>query len=536
MKKHTYKSIALAALAVPFAMSSSVFADTSGSATVNIQVDETLSIVLGSESINFSQADNSLMSRSMTVAGATNAAAGYTISFSANNEYTDLKHTNSNVNASIPTLSENVSAASFPVNHWGYADSLTSVGDEPTNETTFKKVPLSPTNVFATETNGESTHVFTVGVKADNNMASGTYSNDLLFTIVANPVPRNGIESAMIDAGVSSIAVDVVDPVTSAVSHESYYPMQAMSSSICDSAAVNEQFQLVDSRDNKVYWAAKLADGHCWMTQNLDFDLNSAVTLTSEDTNLRQYDTGEGYSANGFDYVMYSSQHGYSYDEQTGVISWTPDASTIDMTAGNYTDWVKNYALPISADPGNWYYTDQFLTPATKNYMAGNGGDYFSQTPFAGNGMHGHVGNYYNWTAAAASNVNRWTDGRGGTYSNIADNPQNSICPKGWRLPTISGDSADVAGSTNEFARLNTLYNGGLLNTSAGLEGAPFYHIRSGVLSDGYVYGMGYGGTYWSSTVVHSMVHYVANIEGNSVNASYSNDNYYGFSVRCIAE
>ena len=34
--------------------------------------------------------------------------------------------------------------------------------------------------------------------------------------------------------------------------------------------------QLRDNRDNKYYWVAKLADGNCWMTQNLDLDIPAA--------------------------------------------------------------------------------------------------------------------------------------------------------------------------------------------------------------------------------------------------------------------
>ena len=46
--------------------------------------------------------------------------------------------------------------------------------------------------------------------------------------------------------------------------------MQHMTPEICASAFVGETKQLIDWRDGKTYWVAKLADGNCWMTQNLE--------------------------------------------------------------------------------------------------------------------------------------------------------------------------------------------------------------------------------------------------------------------------
>ena len=36
----------------------------------------------------------------------------------------------------------------------------------------------------------------------------------------------------------------------------------------------------------KYYWVAKLADGKCWMTQNLDLDLSTSKALTSADSDV----------------------------------------------------------------------------------------------------------------------------------------------------------------------------------------------------------------------------------------------------------
>ena len=62
--------------------------------------------------------------------------------------------------------------------------------------------------------------------------------------------------------------------------------MQEMTPEICASAKENDTTRLEDVRDGKLYWVAKLADGNCWMTQNLDLDLTAGVELTPETSDV----------------------------------------------------------------------------------------------------------------------------------------------------------------------------------------------------------------------------------------------------------
>ena len=59
--------------------------------------------------------------------------------------------------------------------------------------------------------------------------------------------------------------------------------MQEMTSEVCASTATGVSAQLKDVRDNKYYWVTKLADGKCWMTQNLDLDLNASYPSCAGD-------------------------------------------------------------------------------------------------------------------------------------------------------------------------------------------------------------------------------------------------------------
>ncbi len=48
--------------------------------------------------------------------------------------------------------------------------------------------------------------------------------------------------------------------------------MQEMTKDICTNAIPGQETKLRDTRDDKIYYVARLADGNCWMTQNLAYD------------------------------------------------------------------------------------------------------------------------------------------------------------------------------------------------------------------------------------------------------------------------
>ncbi|MDO5451898.1 MAG: FISUMP domain-containing protein, partial [Candidatus Saccharibacteria bacterium] len=309
-----------------------------------------------------------------------------------------------------------------------------------------------------------------------------------------------------------------------------YYKLQDMDSSICAAVDVDDnQLQVIDARDNKVYWIAKLKDGHCWMTQNLDLDLDSNVTYTHDNTDL-------------------------GWGSDTATQSWTPDKSTIAWNGSTFPGLGHSYTLQYSADPGDWYYAGYdgttLLPKTTTNYLtitpdangdiinSSNNNIYFSNNPSRVNGgTHEHVGNYYNWSAAVASN--NTSNYNTSTYSDITGNPQNSICPAGWRLPTVTSASPifSSSGSADEFARLVYLYNDNDINmySSAKLELAPLFFARGGNIYSGSLANSGFVGFYWSSTVSNSSDSYHFYFYDTYVNSKYNSGRGGGFSVRCVA-
>ncbi len=105
--------------------------------------------------------------------------------------------------------------------------------------------------------------------------------------------------------------------------------------------------QLIDSRDGKSYWIAKLKDGNCWMTQNLDLDLAN-ITLTPANSDV--------------------------------TTSWTPDLAS--SVWGNIPS-----STPAYFNPGMQLCTGANCTLTSANDSSD---------------AHYLIGNYYSWNAATA--------------------------------------------------------------------------------------------------------------------------------------
>lgn len=277
-----------------------------------------------------------------------------------------------------------------------------------------------------------------------------------------------------------------------------------------DELGVEDTVLVIDKRDYKSYYVTKLKDGHIWMTQNLAIDLSYTDgagnivmrTFTSEDTDLNViYDETTG---------NYAEYGGDGYTKDNDIISWTPDptAQTSTIRGTSAPDWRNSNNVPYSAKK-----------------VAG---------PTTG---HEALGNYYNWTAAIASNNS--SSRTGSTLNNVANNPRNSICPKGWRLPTISNQANNIPGSTNEFGRLNFLYNDERTSgTGSGtkLMEVPLWFVRGGFTYNTSLLRYGEYGLYYSSTVINSNNAYGLYFSNNGVTTAYSYDRYAGWSVRCVAK
>ena len=126
-------------------------------------------------------------------------------------------------------------------------------------------------------------------------------------------------------------------------------------------------------------------------------------------------------------------------------------------------------------------------------------------------------GNYYNWYAATAGT---------GTCAMASGNATDSICPKGWRLPTGVSYSG-------EFARLSVRYGSSATNLLS--ETGPAL-VLSGYRSRSSTSDQGDYGYYWSSTVLSDSYARSLYLGSSSVNTSYGVNKQRGSSVRCLLD
>ena len=394
-------------------------------------------------------------------------------------------------------------ATSGDTSNW--AMKLTAItGDyAPTLETGFNAYHVVP---------AEYTKVASYSSNTDSSSGSSFKSTYAAFVASAQPA----------DTYTGKVKYTVVHPANAAtpgmvISDLTY--MQDFSTlssndkaSVLESMVEDTQYQLKDQRDEKDYFIAKLKDGKIWMTQNLDLNLDSNRTYLHADTDL-----------------------GWGNDATT--ISWKPVRSTIDatnVTDGTIPNWTNDKDTPYSVDPGHYYWTDTYYESSGAYYLDnqfGNPIKWKKNEAFSGNGKHGHVGNYYNWPAAIATNdISNYSQN---TYSSPSASPQNSICPAGWKLPSITNYDNNATGN-NDFWNLAYYYNDKKINTDTGLVASPIYFVRGGYVHSSNLNNPHYNAYYWSNTSESSNYAYLLGFQSNNAAYTASYMRSYACSIRCI--
>ncbi len=482
-----------------------------------VSSDRTITVAISTESIDLDLTPSAAgefeaSPNPLTITVSTNNPTGYNLNMTTTTTNLTRTASLSGQTPVIKTLSSSGSftADTFETNAWGFS----------LDGTNYQAVSLSrQINQTIKEANSSTTDL-TFGVKLNNEIPSGSYNTTLTFIATTNPLEAN-FDTAFDAAGKTQVSYN----------GQNYYKMQDMSGFICSmvatptdaTALTTQSTQLIDTRGNSVYWVSKLLDGNCWMTQNLDFDINDTTKqyLTSEYTDLVASGT-----------LPYSA--GYTKDAN-GKITWIPVRNTIvSTTTGASFSWPNDPDTPYTIDLGDWYYRSDYYNnddcgDQNCNYHTGNAGDQFSQTTGA-NGTHSHVGNYYNWSAAVASNnTNGYTSGT----------PSNSICPKGWKLPANGG-----VNDNGTYSNLNKLYNGDIttaseLGSTAAADklllASPLYFVRAGDVWSGALLNAGRFGYCWSSTVINASRAYGLNFRSSGVWPSSNGNRGDGNSVRCLA-
>ncbi len=110
---------------------------------------------------------------------------------------------------------------------------------------------------------------------------------------------------------------------------------------------------------------------------------------------------------------------------------------------------------------------------------------------------------------------------------------QDSICPKGWGLP-INGNAQTTKSWINLLFTNYSLQDNGDSSTNA--HKAPLSLVYSGHYSwvNGYLYGRGSSGGFWSSTPYYSAVARFLDFDSTRLIPQNGDYKVSGFIIRCV--
>ena len=435
---------------------------------------------------------------------------GATITLSTNKSHNNLER--QGTDTLTKTIASITTTGNLTDNSWGYTLDNTNYLPVPTKD-------QSPATIYNTNTATASTTTpenlnLTYAVKTDDTIPSGTYTNDLVYTVNVKPECLQYTLKFNLDNGTGKPGATYTDrqlsygtkinlsdftptrtdyefmgwiattnnPTTSAVTYSdnanvdinptnadeitltakwklkpkgiyTISNMQQMNPNICKANTTPlatatmldtdgshhgdpnyvPTKTLTDTRDNNTYTISKLADGKCWMTQNLRI-INK--TITSADS-----------------------------------------------------DVINNYLIPVSSKNG------------------------FNSDDSSSSYIDPDYGGYYTWYAATAST---------GTYSMSSGEATSSICPKNWRLPT-GGVSGEVQNLYDKYPSSSALVSG------------PPRMVSSGWLYGNTFYDKGVHGFYWQSSSYNNHDAYAAHVSNGIFNPVHKVDKRDGLAVRCVA-
>ena len=281
---------------------------------------------------------------------------------------------------------------------------------------------------------------------------------------------------------------------------------------------------LTDQRDNNTYAIAKLADGKCWMIENLR--LESTADHNSDGTLAQGYGTSATYGNFGGLATAESTNFSNITTANSLYYSGTQSGdATIDIGTTNY----PGYRMP------------RYNNLNTSTRASNPTSNTFPNDDTTG-GMYSY-GNYYTWHAAIADLAYNGTNNQSTTGT--------SLCPAGWHLPKGGDKSNEV---NNELWSLVVDgINGGTKPANYDSSTYPYYNdtpegsdasnklraypnnfLYSGYFSTSSAYNRGSSGYYWSSTARYRSSSYRLYLYSSLVSPGTDSISMnYGLSIRC---
>ncbi|MBR3131643.1 InlB B-repeat-containing protein, partial [Candidatus Saccharibacteria bacterium] len=251
----------------------------------------------------------------------------------------------------------------------------------------------------------------------------------------------------------------------------------------CSNLSVGDVTALTDSRDGSVYAIAKLADGNCWMIENLKLD-PAGRTLDSINTNHP------------------------TADFLSNIPTTAAGGSTFATCLVNSKDCYDQFSLGL----GN---LDRSNTASA--YANNQTSQWYS------------YGGMYNWYTATAGH---------GTYNVKSSSAvlDGDICPSGWHLPSGYNASGD-------FGMLDVNMGGtGSYQSTTAASGRwrayPNNFLYSGYYTGSSTDARGISGSYWSSTSYssNSSAYHLYFSNSSVYPGTYYYNRLAGYAIRCLAK
>ena len=276
-------------------------------------------------------------SKSVDALVATNATKGYELYFSSKDEATDMLNTNTAISDKITSsFTGTVTNTTMGKNNWGYS----------LNNTDFTAIPKKSghkklKNLTTKPTTDELKTTVHFGTKISTNLVAGNYEKSVLFTAVAHanpPKPQGIFTISKMQQMKPEICAKNTTPDKTATQLDTEGYHQGDPSYV-------PTVTLTDTRDGNTYTISKLADGRCWMTQNLRI---ADKTITSDDSDVEDDYIIPASSLNGFS--SYDTSNAYVDNNDGGFYSW------YTATAGTGTQSLSTLGqnTTVSICPKGW--------------------------------------------------------------------------------------------------------------------------------------------------------------------------------------
>ena len=293
----------------------------------------------------------------------------------------------------------------------------------------------------------------------------------------------------------------------------------------CSSLNSGAVTALTDQRDGETYAVAKLADGNCWMIENLRLESADTVGNNRFDSSITNQSLAQGYGTSA------------TYGNFGGLAS-AESSNFSDSTNANSLYYSGTQSGDATIDIGTTNYPGRRM-PRYNNLNTSTR----ASNPTNNNGNRYSYGNYYTWHAAIADLTYNGTINQSTTGT--------SLCPAGWHLP--KGGSKSNEANNELWSLVVDGINGGIKPANYDNETRPYYadtpegsdasnKLRAypnNFLYSGYFWtssagSRGSSGGYWSSTAISNVNSYNLYLSSSYIDPGTSNNTKYdGRSIRC---